>query len=369
MIGIFTTYNAEPSNPNMYEFVEKNLLFLEELDQDLAIISFTHQHDNGNGTKYFNYFKNLSKANVTHIQIDISHIIDRFLSEQKIDKLIQELNIEELNQLDSIFTFGNFVTFQLNNDKNKNNLTFNDLVKYNLDLSLPYYLPYKVANGVFQQLDCKKIQFYSDPLDLPMKGFKQGTPDSTENTHFEAFLPLYQHYYYNLNKSSNNASKNNIFVMGNTCGDEYRKYLFDRYVLAFYEQHKEDERFKFYACGYKNYKIVLDNFIDHNLFYSQIESSRCGLVLNTYSKDFVSANKIAMMLSRNCLPIITTGGDSKSNYIPQQFKQFIEVNDSIELYMLVDEIEKNPKKYENIVEDMRSYYDLDYSKIIKGVFE
>ncbi len=370
-ILIFTTYNGTPKNPNMFEFVEKNTNFLCDMYDEVTYLDINHKHNNNT---YYEYLKeNLNKyssnTKVSKLEINIDSLFEGFIREEGINpKKLENIfkYIPQIEEYDCFYTYGNFVTFSLNNDINKSDLKFEDLARYNFDMTVPYYVNYLVVKELMNQCNIKKIQFYSDPLDIPFQDFIRCTPDTHNKTIFDEFTPIYQYYYNVVNKPSKKHAKSNILVMGNSCGDEYRKYLFDRYVLDFYKKYQTDARYKFYASGYSGYQAKIDNFIEHNDFYEEIAKSRYGLVLNTYSKNIISANKISMMLSRDCLPIITEGSDEMSEYLPSDIRKDLTVRNSIEL----DEwIENNTDEdYDSLMRRLKDYYIEDYLEILKKVF-
>lgn len=329
LFSCFEQYTND--NIIMNEFIEKNIVFLNLFDYDITVLDRTKEQ--------------LFKTSVERIL-------------QKPIKVIQNITLLQ-NEYDIYYTFGNFISFDINIIKNKEFIDFTNSNLLN-EFNNKFYINYIEMNNFIDKHNINIYQFMSDPLDFVYNNSILLSPDTHNITYWDnleelhqqrfMFFPVYQYYHHIYNKSEN-VDKEYKFIVGNTIFDKYRDVEFNTYLLNLYEKEKNNSKYNFFITGYVNYKYEINNFINHNEFFNLCNKTEFGLVLKTYSNTIISANKFHLFLSKKVAPILVQDCDKDSNYIPSSIRDIITIHNSIELYDFI-----NNKEYDNIYNFISSYF-------------
>ncbi len=329
-ILIFSSFERFIGNYVMNEFIDKNISFIDFNDYKIDVLDRENK-------KYF------------------SSILSKYC---KINKVISNINNIDEEKYDFFYTFGNFFNFAFNKIKDKEDFNINQLKSRNIKNN---FKKYKDMNEFISRNNIKTYQFMSDPLDLVYDNSILLTPDGF-NLKFRNrdsyFFPLYQYFHFIKNKNLNRKKDIN-FIVGSTAYNRDREIDFNKYLLILYEKYYNNDKYKFFISGYENPFYEIDNFVSHNDFFKYISKSKFGLVLNTYSRTIVSSNKLSAFISKSCVPILTKDLDKDSNFLSDEFKDKLTINNSYDLYCF---LKNNINKYNEYLEFVNNKFSDYFNK-------
>ena len=347
-VGIFTCYDKYHPSFVFDEFIEKNLSFvtLLPIETEFVFISF------GN-LEYSDSIKSFFDENNRHVEIRTIEL-NESLTQYLLMKTFIPITTNVLNDLDIIYTYGNFINFELNNMSNKHNLSQRDILKIqcDYDTTARYYFIYKEMCRLLNITTCTQLQFMSDPLDLLYPSTEKLTPDIKDSSEWNYF-PLYQYYHIHFTEKIK-REKSIPFIVGNTLFDNYRRTLFAKYLLPFVLN--GDYSDIYYSGGHSlNVDIKHNYMIPHKEFFNKISESITGLVLNTYAQTIISSNKFFAFIANDCIPLISFNADKTSRLIPDEIKSLIEVKD---IFQLKEKIENPP----NVLPILKEYFSMEFDR-------
>ena len=318
---------------NLYK--DKFNLYVLDFDYDPSIVK--SYYTNGPMVSYADYLKSIY-PDINIIKVSVQDYISKVHQAKDFD-IDYHLNLEI--DFDVIFTSENFLGYTLNNLENKSQLTYRQIKILSLNnkaaflFSIYYYGIYKLVEHSFKNYNAIKLQYITDPIDVLYEGFKKVVPDIRDSSILKTmqydYFPANQYFYMVKNLKSYNVKKRYHFVVGNSINDPYREYLYRRYLLNIYDRYNACDDYQFLLSGYYN-QSQFNNWVDHKEFYSRISESKFGIILNTYSKDTISTNKLYLYLCYNVVPFIAEGSDSRSRYLSKELLDVLEVKDGYDLY-------------------------------------
>ncbi len=323
LFSIYDMFREE--DPCQNEFLDKHLSIKDFLGDDITFVTFNHD---------LSRHPIIRKNRIKTLKLDT----------------IYDFPIDG----DFYMTFGNFISFPFNAEYYS---VDGDLSKIKELPRNVYWQVYITINNIIKENKLKIHQYMSDPMDVKFDTSIVLTPDS-KVIEGEEYFPLYQYFHGKVKKLDidkeflemqystiftcmESNKKEYDFIVGSTCYSEFRMNEFNHYLLPLYTKEVDNPNYKFYISGYGNRFYSINNFIDHNEFYDEIEKSKFGLVLGTYSQDVISANKISQFLSKRCIPLLTRKCDSKSKLIPDELKEKYTVENGHDLINKLDSINYN----------------------------
>ena len=118
-----------------------------------------------------------------------------------------------------------------------------------------------------------------------------------------------------------------------------------------------------------NEYLYLKNPVNNHEVPKFVIRSKFGLLLSTYHGKIISANKLSLFLSNDCVPLIVRNCDDESQLIPKELKDQIEIkdgeclkkiiNDSSNYERLLLSCKKKFHKYQS-----RKYYEEHFKRLL-----
>jgi|GEM_PF-3351854 len=389
---IFSLTDFYVNEPDVIESQIRPITFLQKYkDHYDFYLLLTHTEYDLKLSKKFNCPHNLNEAKRKYVTLIKSIINNIKIIELNIDNFVKKVmttntfylekcNVNIREKFDILITYHNVIDLSIAKygiDKFRNPRTLKMLLHRNIDLfdySLYYITLYNILNEFFKSFNSSKIQLLEDPLDIKFDGFKIYTSDIENDNilkkHGYSFAPFQQYYFFKYFKKKSSINKDIKFIVSNTLSSKNRLNEFEKYIADIYNKEKYNKQFKFIFSGIiDNEYLYLKNPVNNHEVPKFVIRSKFGLLLSTYHGKIISANKLSLFLSNDCVPLIVRNCDDESQLIPKELKDQIEIkdgeclkkiiNDSSNYERLLLSCKKKFHKYQS-----RKYYEEHFKRLL-----